>query len=140
MQAKYSLIFALLAGLLTAGAAHAQASATEKPLGHVSLPRGKYVLTNTETGTSSVVRIDEHGMLFGPAATTNATTASPAAPAATTATPAAAGAAAGTAAGTTTSKLADKLKREATRAVTSGQAQKLMKKVGAEKYVDKILK
>lgn len=39
--------------------------AADTPLGHVSLPKGKYVMTNTESGGSLVVTVDEHGVMMG---------------------------------------------------------------------------
>jgi len=117
----------------------AVALAEDVTLGHVSLPKGKYVLTNTQTKSTIVILVDEDGVVKGPKAeTTAATHAVPTAtpPAASTATAAAAPAAASTGSSSVVKKLVvDKAKSEAMKALSGKQMQGLMKKVGADKVI-----
>jgi hypothetical protein len=42
------------------------AFAQDATLGHVSLPKGKYVLTNTETHATMIIHVDADGLVKGP--------------------------------------------------------------------------
>jgi hypothetical protein len=115
-------------------------SKIDTPFGHVTLPKGKYVLTNTDTGSTVMINIDEHGIVRGqkqalpsnhiPTATPAAspTTVNPVDPATVQLAPDAAGNA--TTPANSQKAISDKLKREAQRALKRGDVQKLIRKVG----------
>jgi hypothetical protein len=124
----------------------------DEALGHVTIPKGKYVMTNTETGGSLVVTVDAQGIMTGSkekAAIAGGGAAAPAAAAAAVAPAAAAVAvpgavAAPAAVGASKSsglsnmlieKATSEAKRQALKAVTGGEVNKMMKKVGADKYL-----
>ncbi len=130
----------LLAWVVCATTCFAAPGSPDTPIGHVTLPKGKYVLTNTDNGSTILLNIDEHGIVRGhkqavtsstPALTAPAistTAVNPTMPA--TVPQAANTAGAGAVSATSSKAISDKLKREAQRAIRRGDVQKLIKKVG----------
>jgi hypothetical protein len=120
--------YILLAGLALYVAGQTAVSAGDTNCGHVSLPKGKYVMTNTESGGSFVVHVDDKGNMTGPAQGAAAAPEKKDAPA-----PAVAPVQ------SSKSVMMDKLKsgagQAAAKAVTSDKVQGLMRKVGADKYL-----
>lgn len=114
--------------------------AQDVTLGHVSLPKGKYVLTNAESSATIVIHVDEDGLVKGPKLPGVASTAAPAtgAASATSTAPAAAATPAAAVPGKSsalTNMVMQQAKSQAVKALTNGQVKGLMNKSGVNKLL-----